>query len=98
MNSVVVDLQREALDRNVRVPDLLRKALVISRKLNLHEFQNWIEKELNGYGQKDEVPDYREVSGQVRGWNPYRGWIPVIFQDPKYGRAAIESEMRPVCR
>ena len=67
------------------MPDLLRKSLVVARKLNLHELQIWIEQELNGYGQTDDVPEYREVSGQVRAWNPYHGWIPVIFKDSERG-------------
>ena len=85
MSSVVVELQREALDRTVRVSDLLRKALVVARKLGLREFQAWVEKELKGYGKEDDPPDYREVSGEIRGWNPVRGWIPILFEDPKEG-------------
>ena len=85
MSSVVVELQREALDRAVRVSDLLRKALVVARKLGLREFQTWTEKELSGYGKADDVPEYREVSGEIRGWNPVRGWIPILFEDPKEG-------------
>ena len=81
MSSVIVELQREALDQNVSVSELLRKALVVARKLKLAELKKWIENELNGY--KEEVPDYRIVSGQIRGWNPYNGWIPLIFEDPK---------------
>lgn len=81
MSSVILALQRDALDKKINVSDLLRKALVISRKLKLTEFQDWIEKELNGY--KEEVPEYRMAKGQIRGWNPYNGWIPLIFQDPK---------------
>jgi hypothetical protein len=85
VSSVVIELQREALDRGVRVSDLLRKALVVARKLGLREFQTWIEKELNGYGNGDDVPEYREMFGEVRGWNPVRGWIPLLFEDPKEG-------------
>ena len=85
MSSVVIELQREALDRSVRVSDLLRKALVVARKLGLREFQTWIENELNGCSKGDDVPEYREMSGEVRGWNPLRGWIPIIFKDPKDG-------------
>jgi len=85
MSSVVVELQRDALDRNVHPSDLLRKALVIARKLDLKEFQEWIDKELNGYGSSVKVPAYREVTGQIRGWNPYHGWVPVIFSKPEQG-------------
>jgi len=48
--SLVLELQKEALDQRVSVSHLLRKALVVVRKLKLSEFQNWIEIELNGYG------------------------------------------------
>lgn len=85
MSSVVSELQRDALDRSVGIADLLRKALVVARKLNLLELQIWIEKELNGYGQTDNVPEYREVSGQVRAWNPSHGWVSVIFKESEQG-------------
>lgn len=48
MASVVIELQREALDRSIPASDLLRKALVVARKLSLPEFQSWIDRELNG--------------------------------------------------
>jgi hypothetical protein len=88
MNSIVLDLQRDALDTKVRVSDLLRKALVVARKLGLQDFQRWIEVELNGYGDAKEVPQYRVVTGRVRAWNPYQGWIPIIFKDPKEAEIA----------
>lgn len=86
MSSIVLELQQEALNRKIRVSDLLRKALVVARKLGQSEFQKWIEKELNGYADGKDIPDYREVKGEVRGWNPYRGWIPLIFEDSKMGQ------------
>jgi hypothetical protein len=79
MSSVVLELQRDALDKNVGVSDLLRKALVVARKLSLHDFQAWVENELNGYRDTFNIPDYREMHGQVRGFNPYRGWLPIMF-------------------
>lgn len=85
MASVVIQLQQEALDAKVPVSDLLRKALVVARKLGQREFQTWIEQELNGYAGTKDAPGYREVKGQVRGWNPYRGWIPLIFEDAAVG-------------
>ncbi|TPW22685.1 hypothetical protein FH712_15055 [Marinobacter nauticus] len=85
MNSVVIELQQEAMNRSVKTSDLLRKAYVVARKLKLSEFQEWIEHELNGY--KEKVPDYRIASGQIRGWNPFNGWIPLMFEDPREGEA-----------
>jgi hypothetical protein len=95
MTSVVIELQREALDRNVPVSDLLRKALIVARKLKLAAFQEWIENELNGY--KDGLPQYRMLEGQVRAWNPYHGWQPVFFSDPEQGESASKrSNAQPV--
>lgn len=83
VSSAITQLQQDALDRKVPVSDLLRRALVVARKLELREFQEWIERELNGYGDSPDTPGYREVHGQVRGWNPHRGWQPVGFTNPQ---------------
>lgn len=78
MESIVIELQRNALDRDVSVADLLRKALVVARKLKIKEFEDWISKELGGYS-NSEIPDYREMVGKVEGLNPYRGWQAFAF-------------------
>ncbi|PSF34961.1 hypothetical protein C7H19_18325 [Aphanothece hegewaldii CCALA 016] len=77
MNSLVLELQKDALDSSISVLDLLRKALLVSKKLKIKEFEIWIELELNGYG-KTPVPEYRLVRGQLRALNPYHGWQPII--------------------
>ena len=79
MESIVIELQRNALDRDVSVADLLRKALVVARKLKIKEFEDWISKELDGYSNNSEIPDYREMDGRLEGLNPYRGWRPIAF-------------------
>jgi len=38
MSGIVIDLQRDALDRTVPVADLLRKALVAARKIGMELF------------------------------------------------------------
>jgi hypothetical protein len=90
MSSVVLELQRDALDRAVPLSDLLRKALVVAKKLGISEFETWIAQELNGYQKLEDVPDYRKLNGLVKAWNPYRGWVPVIFQDPVVAEAVSE--------
>lgn len=84
MSSIVIELQRDALDRSVAITDLLRKALVVARKLKQQEFLSWIESELSGYRGDIDIPEYRELFGQVKGWNPYNGWIPVIINDAEF--------------
>ena len=29
----------------------------------------------------DKIPEYRLLRGEVKAWNPYNGWIPVIFEN-----------------
>lgn len=79
MESIVIELQRNALDRDVSVADLLRKALVVARKLKIKEFEDWISKELGGYSNNSEIPDYREMDGRLEGLNPYSGWQSIVF-------------------
>ena len=77
MDGIVLELEREALDENVSVETLLRKAYLVAKKLKLTDFEEWLNSEQNGYHGK--VPEYRMISGNYRAWNPYRGWIPVIL-------------------
>ncbi len=83
MGSLVLELQEDVLDNSVPVLNLLRKALVVSTKLNIKEFQTWINLELNGY--KDyPVPEYRKTRGQLRGLNPFHGWQPILTHDKRW--------------
>lgn len=81
MSGIVIELQEEALDSNSDIVSLLRKAYLIARKLNLTDFEKWINNELNGYQDQNEIPEYRSVYGEVKGWNPYQGWIPVVVDN-----------------
>jgi len=81
VDSLVLELQKESWDSSVSISYLLRKALVVAAKLEIAEFKTWVEDELKGYADKNEVPEYRTVSGEVKTWNPYHGWVPVIFDD-----------------
>jgi hypothetical protein len=90
--SLVLELQADALDDSISVLNLLRKALVVAKKLNIQKFQLWIESELNGYDERTAIPKYRSVHGQLRGWNPYHGWQPIVARDPVF-----EEFMKSVC-
>jgi len=63
-NSIVLELQRDAVDGATRVSDLLRKALVVARKLSIPEFEAWINQELSGYEQA-QAPAYRLMEGCI---------------------------------
>ena len=82
--SLVSELQQEALNEKVPVVGLLRKALLVANKLDLKDFAEWIERELNGYGDAKDIPPYRLVSGITHVWNPYRGGYQLLhFNGPK---------------
>ena len=60
MPSLIEELQRDALNQNVSVTELLQKCLVVAMKLGIDDFASWVRRELDGYkGQK--VPEYRIV-------------------------------------
>ena len=88
MPGLVSELQRDALDKNIDVTNLLRKALVVSKKLGIREIEEWINWELSGYpADKDFRPEYRVVHGQVMVLNPFHGWESVLFEDPEMGKS-----------
>ena len=67
----------------IKVSELLRRAKIIARESD-KDFLKWVEKELNGYGKDKDVPEYRIVHGEPKGWNPYnRRWIPFVIDNPE---------------
>ena len=83
MTGLVLELQRDALNPEMKVSNLLRKSLAISKKLNIIEIEEWINNELNGYPSADKLPNYRIVDGKIEAKNPYLGWIPVHIKDKR---------------
>ncbi len=82
MPSLVEQLQRDATDPSVDVATLLRRAKVAASKLTLEQLESWMEHELRGYPHDIQVPSYRKLAGQMKAWNPFNGWIP-IMGDPE---------------
>ena len=86
MKSIVIELQEMSSDPNIPITELIRKALMVASKLNLSDFKEWIEKEINGYEEVSEIPEYRNVTGEVKAFNPYNGiWIPLLWSDAPEG-------------
>lgn len=83
MSSLVLELQSDAMSSSIRVSDLLRKALAVAIKLNIPNFTEFVKNELNGYKGGDLPPEYRRIKGEVKVFNPYHGWQPVLFPDLK---------------
>ena len=93
MSGLVLELQQDALNKDVHVSELLRKALVVSKKLGVTQIEEWLNKELNGYGMQDTIPQYREIRGAIKVWNPYHGWQPLNFGDTKMAEALSKRKI-----
>ena len=65
MPAIVPELIEMATGRTVSTTDLLRKSLVVSERLALPYFSNWINYELNGY-KENPTPEYRKLKGEIK--------------------------------
>lgn len=57
------DIQHEAASGKAPVSQLLRKCKILAARLKSAEFSAWIDRELNGYGENDDLPKYRVLKG-----------------------------------
>src|SRR5260221_4745312 len=71
---LVLEIQRDALDKDVPVTTLLRKVRLAAAKLQLTTVEEWVGHELNGYS--GELPPYRRARGTPTLLNPFHGWQP----------------------
>ena len=71
MPALVPELVNMASDPNVSTADLLRRALVVARRLDVPDLVDWIASELNGY--RGDVPDYRCLFGELMVFDDVRG-------------------------
>ena len=79
MSKLVIELQKDIIENKIDTISILRKAKLIATKLNLVDFNHWINHELNGYENYDDIPEYRNIIGEVKAKNPYYGLIPVVM-------------------
>lgn len=81
-NSIVREIQSEILADEAQLSNILRKARLAARKLDLAEFEKWISNESDGYRDTAwiDLPDYRRIGATPRFFNPYRGWCPIIIR------------------
>ena len=82
INSMVQKLQKEAIDANVSVSNLLRQAKLIATELKQEVVLNWIDKEQKGYGRDsiEGLPSYRKLQGIPAAQDTFGRWAPIRFQ------------------
>ncbi|MCX6010844.1 MAG: hypothetical protein NT134_01025 [Chloroflexi bacterium] len=66
--SLLREIQGAAIDANVDISVVLRKCKVLAARLGNEEFKLWVERELNGYTSKEDVPDYRILQVESFGF------------------------------
>jgi len=90
-----------AVDGKQPIVDVLRKCLVLSFQLKNERLKEWVEKELNGYGFDDELPEYRSVLLYSKG--TFRGPrgalirnqpLPLSVLDKKHQELVIRAQFR----
>lgn len=82
--SLIKELLIESVDDTVSIEALLRKAYLVSNKLDLNDFSEFLKKEMHGYNDNDDIskiPYYRLVKGTLIVLNPISGWRPVVIED-----------------
>lgn len=89
--SLVLELQDLAADESTPIATLLRRALSVSRKLQLDDISDWINSEMSGYDSWESVPTYRKTRASLRARNPYHGLIPFMI-----GNEAVMDKLTSV--
>jgi hypothetical protein len=69
------DIISLASDDSQPIAVLLRKCIVLAHRLKNDQLKVWANKELNGYGRDDELPDYRKPTANSRGIFIGPGWL-----------------------
>lgn len=99
--SIVLELQKLAIERNSDVLQLLRKAYLVARKLELAEFEFWLNCELNGYKDPSKLPRYRNIRGELKAYSMAGEWIPVVINDTKFEQlfstAPVSEPIPSIC-
>ena len=55
------EIRSDLVHESASLSNTLRKAKILASAINLPEFRDWVEFELNGYKDRESVPDYRRV-------------------------------------
>jgi hypothetical protein len=72
-DTLLRSLRERMLDESEPLAGLLRKCLLLGAETGSVALRNWARKELNGYGDEDEVPEYRSLSGVPISMNSISG-------------------------
>lgn len=66
--SVLQDIIQTAADSKTSLSDVLRKARILATRLRNEALKDWVDKELNGYKIKKNLPEYRVIKARSCGY------------------------------
>ena len=66
--STLTEVIRTATGRNNSISDVLRQCLVLAYELDNEALKTWIDHELNGYSNAEELPEYRKFHITAKGF------------------------------
>ena len=92
LTKLITDFITDSARSVTPVADLLEQARTIACVIEDNDFAKFCEKELNGYDEKDEVPDYRQIAATRQIW--YDG--PPLKPEDK--RVAVGNHYTFSCR
>lgn len=72
---ILQQIQKDLLDPNVSLSNILRKAKVLAHQLKSKELSSWASQELDGYKSKDDLPDYRRIKTSCVGKWTNGAWL-----------------------
>lgn len=85
-------IQDAAVSGTESITTLLRRCKVLAARLGSIEFGDWVERELNGYTDKEQLPSYRVV--RVRSLGHFAGPFGSGLRNASIPRSAIAKEYR----
>jgi hypothetical protein len=91
--STVKQIQGDIINPQVRLETILLKAKVLAHYLDNDELKKWVKNELNGYSDRESLPDYRVISTALLGT-----FSNGVYTHPNrsISIASIPSELRDV--
>lgn len=94
--SLIVKLLDEIIDsvtaQQEPISQTLRRTLVLAYRLKNDGLKSWIESELNGYADRDTLPDYRKGTGTAKGL--FLGPLGAALQNQPIPSAILEQQHR----
>lgn len=93
--SLLREIQKDAVNSNVSVSDLLRKCKILAYRLGNEEFKSWVEFELNGYESDHLVPEYRILYVGSKGH--FVGSFGKSFNNADIPTHGLPEELRKIC-